>query len=168
MASIKKTSGEKNFLEINKQIIQDIPEKDRWLFLYTFPCHFENQEIFLRLKKFGKFNNYLNGNSTKEKIKEYFFTKHNNDAHRNRNYNHMLIPYRVIESNSDSESSEIKCSVLKPFFELPENLENKILSEDDLIKAKGLGIIGKDEKLEIGDIVLIHGGFIVDIEKNGK
>ena len=126
---------------------------NKWLFLYSLPCHFGRLKVFEKLLNSENFNplRYLNENSCREEVRDYFYGVHNIETYGDRNFSHMLIPYGV---RSD------EAVVLDSFNwidELPDELRNVKLSKRQRSRMSKYG-------LRLGDVIYIHGGWVVDSE----
>jgi len=147
----------------------EISEQDKWLYFYTLPCTDGNTLVFEHLKKTGEFNKYLKGDFSREKVREYFLIKHNeatlekiNKVEGNKIISnktmglHLLIPYCVRSFLGDS----LACSLYQPFYDLP-NISKSAIFKKPLDKAIELEVI--QELPKEGDVLLVHGGYIVDV-----
>ena len=86
-------------------------------------------------------------------------THHKQKAHDSENFHHMVIPYQVIEINQEDQSPIGFMHELH--HTLPEDFRERTFNEDDLEKASQFRIITQKPKL--GDIIIAHADFIVDI-----
>jgi len=133
-------------------------EEEKWLYLYTLPCTLGDLRAFQILKACGRFNAFLRGDFGREKVREYFLGPHNSEAWQKGNFQHMLIQYRVESIDGGIRcTSQISCK-------LPANLETITLDSKDIEKAREFGLV-MDRKLEKGDYLFVHGGFVVDYEE---
>lgn len=147
----------------------EISEQDKWLYFYTLPCHGGNSLLFENLKKTGKFNEYLNGDFSREKVRAYFLGEHNikslkkmerieeNKTSKQETMGiHLLIPYRVNYILGES----LTCTIYQHFYDIAKLTPSRIFAKS-LDKAIELKIIQEYPKQ--GDILLVHGDWIVDV-----
>ena len=149
-----------------------IPEKEKWLFLYALPCHFGKIERYEQMKASGNFKpaSKLKENFSRESVRNYFLGEHNSESYNNaisdeRWFHHMLMPYRVTKV-----SPEIEIKLVEDFekrFFMPEKYKQKKLSKRQQKRMKQFGFLDGGN-LGKGDIIYIHGGFIVDLERCQK
>lgn len=141
-----------------------IQKKDKWLFLYTLPCHNGIEEVFNRMMESGNSAPMLalNGNHSREDVRNYFLGEHNSRVGDMGNIQCMLIKYEIIST------LPLQGKAIAIGYEIPEYLREVYLNEKDMEKAVRFGVL-KDKKLKLRDIVFMHRGFIVDAEFcNGK
>lgn len=138
-----------------------ISEKDKWLFLYTLPCHDGNHRAFQKMKESSNFNPVLalNGDYSKKAVRNYFLGEHNLKASSVGNIPCILMQYQIISVNT-----YIRSRICNESYRLPEYLQEISLSSGDLEKAVRFGVLEDSKKLKTGDILFMHGGFIVDVE----
>ena len=147
----------------------EINEQDKWLYFYTLPCTGGNILLFENLKKIGEFNKYLNGDFSREKVRRYFLGEHNIKSLKKTEIIeenkigeqetmgiHLLIPYRV---NYILEES-LTCTIYQPFYDIANLTPSRIFAKS-LDTAIELEVIQEYPKQ--GDILLVHGDYIVDV-----
>lgn len=142
-----------------------ISEKDKWLFLYTLPCHRGIEEVFQRIvnSENSAPTLFLNGDYKREAVRAYFLGEHNLRARNAGNIPCMLIPYQI------TNTEPVHGRIVEMHHEIPNYLQEVYLNAGDLEKAMRFGVLDDSKRLKLGDIVFLHGGFIVDIEFcNGK
>ncbi len=149
----------------------ELPEEDRWLFLYMLPCHGGNIEYYNRLKQSPDFvpSKYLNGDKSQEAVFDYFYGIHNEKTFANaqqnpKSYFHMLIPYPIVNAQ-EKIKLRVKEDFLDDYDNFPDKLFSITLNQRQMQRIKQFNIADSEE-LELGDVVYIHGGEVVDVEKN--
>lgn len=142
--------------------LDGLRSEDKWLFLYTLPCHGGNVGLFEYFKGSGDFGPYEflkgQGDFGREAVRCYFAGVHNEEALRVRYFNHMLLEYVVFR-----EVPMVR--VYSDLSNLPGGVREVAVSMDKLDRAVGFGIVGANGLLDIGDRLFIHAGFIVDYEE---
>jgi len=144
---------------------EKVPEKYKWLFFYSLPCHEGDSKKFLELIKSNNFKplKYLSNDYSRESVREYFLGRHNYEAYLKKNFLHMVIPY-VINTESkigDSLNKSLEIEITEFPFVLP-FFKFKINERELARKLEILGIT--DTKLLKNNTIYIHFGFVVDIE----
>jgi len=145
----------------------EISERDKWLYIYTLTCTKGRFELIEKLPNIKKIKNFLNGDCSKERIRDYFFIVHNPKTfefmERAGNYEkqektHLIIPYRVEGALGNS----LSCKISWPFYELP-GVPSTAVFKGALEQAIEFEVI--EEIPSQGDILLVHGNYIVDVVK---
>jgi hypothetical protein len=141
-------------------------ERDKWLHVYTLACHEGDYELMNKLPNIQKIRNFLKGDYSKEKIRDYFFLVHNPETfefmEKNLDFKmsesvHLAIPYQIGEVLGDS----LACRLREPFYEIPGFIPASIFSKkitEDAILYDVFNDLPKP-----GEIIVTHGEYIVDL-----
>ena len=131
-------------------------EKHKWLRQYAKPCLGKKVNSIEKLPNIKTIKDFLRGDYSREKVRDYFMTVHNLRALRNKNYIHMLIPYFV----HSFDERGLTGIVNEPFYkELPIPLCSCFFEAEKIEQAKKEVSL---KTLKEGDIMLIHSLEIVD------
>ncbi|MDP3026410.1 MAG: hypothetical protein Q8N63_01790 [Nanoarchaeota archaeon] len=131
-------------------------DKYKWLRQYALPCFTKKRDSLEKLPNINHIEEFLAGDYSREKVRDYFFIPHNIRAIKERNYIHLLIPY-VVEDIGDRG---LTCTVNEPFYEeLPVPFCSRFFDNEEIEQLKEDGIL---DKLRKNDILLVHFRGIVD------
>ena len=131
--------------------MKTIPEEDRWLFQYTLPCTAGHPELFTRIKP--RFIERLSGDLSRESIRKYFMTTHNQQCLDSGNWTHLVVPYKII--NPEERIGKTNSSFPLKSLEIE-------LSREQIETAIKFGVL-PDEKLKPEETIYLHSRYIVDI-----
>ena len=145
-----------------------IQEKYKWLYAQTIACTGGNMGLFERVLKSEKINNFLKGNFSREKVRDYFMDLHNTetikgisdmkDFDSKLKYLHLEIPYEILQITEKG----VFTSLTEPFYEdLPIPLSTRTFNNKALKQIKELGLL--ERELRKGDILLSHCFDIADV-----
>lgn len=131
-------------------------DKYKWLKQYAMPCFNSKVRSIHNLPRIKTIEEFLEGDYSKEKVRDYFFIPHNLRTLKERNYIHLVIPYEI----NLVQDTGLVCSVNEPFFEeLPIPYCDKFFDKNDLKKANSIGIL---EDFCYNNILIVHFQNIVD------
>lgn len=136
-------------------------DKYRFLKQYARPCFSKKRKSLEELPHIKQINDFLKGDYSLEKVRDYFFISHNlrtikESRKDNYAFHHLVIPYDVL----DIQEKKIITELHEPFFsELLVPLCHFTFDMEKIDNAKSLGIIGK---LSEGNLIITHAMEIVD------
>jgi len=149
--------------------IDDVLDRDKWIFRYSLPCHERMKEKYQLIRNNGRFVDFLEGDFSRESVREYFLNEHNKFTYNLASkigfsgFEHMLIPYGL---DSNGLGEDIEARILKRFekiWDIPDDIKNFEFSERNIEQMKKDGLL--DEKIKFGDIIFKHGSYIVDVDR---
>jgi hypothetical protein len=139
-------------------------EKDKWLYIYTQVCTKENPQVMEILPNIQKIRKFLGKDNSREKVREYFLIPHNKMTldfmEKTKDFNeredvHLLIPYDVTSILGKYLTTRVR----DPFYDIS-IIPERIFGPETIKKAINSKAILDMPKEE--DILLVHGGYIVD------
>ena len=130
-------------------------DQDKWLFYYSLPCTGGH------LAEFKKIREKLPNLTNREKVLEHFLGNHNittkEKSPDGKNWMHLALPY-LCEDYDDS--GRLRFKAYSSLSWLPNSLATRAFEAFHLDISRNYGIIS--EVPRAGDIVVVHGLFIVD------
>lgn len=140
-----------------------IDEKYKWIYSYTLPCtRLGDEEMFWSLLESSKVLKGLGGDYSRENVRKYFLVGHNfrelhgmhkkDGYHRFAAYQHLAVPYQVVQSTEN----HLFCELEDSLSELPLG-NRKVFGFRQLEFARQRGVLRRGD-----EIIISHAGIIAE------
>ena len=139
-------------------VLKEIPSEFQWLFFYTLPCTRGNPQAFERLLEIGKFNEFLDGDYSRQNVRAYFLGQHNKRTYPN--FFHMLRPYDIMIASHTTYGFKNKSLDLF----LPDDWDEITIPYQMITNAEEIGTIPPEYTVRNDSQVYIHANWIVDVK----
>jgi len=139
----------------------------KWLTNYAFPCFTIERNSLDKLPHIKDIEEFLEGNYSLEKVRDYFFIAHNLSTIRKARkdfyyFPHLVIPYYII----GIEEEGVVGVVNEPFYQdLSVPLCSVFFKNSKLDQARSRGVFREEDILRdinMGNIIVTHNFEIVD------